>query len=391
MTIFHRPENGFRCMGLALVCGTFWSIACSGQTREGRIPLYPKDVPAKIAFLRAWFLRSQLPCWMVHFLPGGKKLAILGPDGPLIISAGSVGVGRSLGSPPTGWRLKRPQIYGAVSSDGRYLATVILQRPRRAGYGSRQAIAIWDIVKRKPLSLLIPPDTVTSLSVPVFSRDGRILAAGCQIVDRGPQVLIWNVHSGKLLCQLHGSRGSLSGYVPQGLAFLPNHRLVESEGGWLLSWDYQNGHLCFDVQVCHDDVELGPIAVLAKRRQIACGWLGGEPQPTISLCNSNTGLPIRTINVTVPGKQIRFRYMGVWGIQAVENGDALALAVTNPFSSMPGRIVILNIGSCRVVASSRRVVGGCYRLSVAPKGDILASGGFLGVRLWSLQGVVQPK
>jgi WD40 repeat protein len=113
----------------------------------------------------------------------------------------------------------------AFSPDGKTLATT----------NNSQAIRLWDVATGRLLRRLLSADENGFFTVMAFSPDGKTLAAGNY---RRPEVLLWNVDTGK-------PKQTLSGFAPvSALVFSADgKRLAAPSAYGLQIWDLPTGTL----------------------------------------------------------------------------------------------------------------------------------------------------
>ncbi len=270
------------------------------------------------------------------------------------------------------WRGIRFLERGCISRDGRFAAAV-------AQLHGNNCVALWNATSPSWLRLLDTSRNLLPCAV-AFSPSGSQLAVGYNpIPAAGPVCIVWDMRSGKAALTL-SRQETWPGYLPSGIAYLPNHRLAITGGGKLLLADIKGkGHIHL-VPKPKNVVFTGALLASPSRQHFiaAMGTIG--MQPNIAICSGRTGYILRRI-------PIRFAYANLWYItQLVAGGhqhDVVA-ALSSKVDGGVGFFCEMDLKTGRMIWRSPEIIGGCMSIAVSPDGRAAITGGPQGAELWRL-------
>ena len=358
--------------------GSGLAVGLQGKNAHRRTPL------ERLRLRRAWWFQEKCsPCWLAAFSPGNREIYLFAGGGPARVPRGAFQLPKPLTPLPASAGFLSWQLMPVISADRQLFGAIFKNR------GGRRAVAVWSLSKPRGPKILYLPNTVdTTVYALSFSPRNRLLAAGY----RGA-IFIWNRRTGHLkeVLKAGGWRPPLS---PRAIVFLRGNRLAAAVGGWVLCWDYKTGRLLYRAKVATlAGVPLEPensgrnmrgsiesMVSVRHRTVLACGWGVSWPSATITFCDASNGRPIRNIRLFSPQMRGVAKDCSVACMEPV-SGNRLVVGIMHGFKFM-GRVAIVADRSGRILALSRRVVGGCFYVSAARKGPWVLSAGFLGVRLW---------
>ncbi len=343
--------------------------------------------PARLRLVRAWWFHgSCTPCWLAAAGVDSKRIYLFAGKGPVWVPRGKLCLPTQLPAIParaqfSGWRLMP-----FMSADRRFLGAIFSR------FNANRCIAIWNLGKPEPPEMLSVPLAIGStVLAAAFSRGDRLVAAGWRSV-----VFVWNRRNGRLAAVLKAGQWRPP-HRPRAIVFIGGHRLAAAVGGWIFCWNYATGHLVYRARLARwagvppypgnkGRNQRGIITSMVSvkhGRVLACGWLSGWGKPAITFCTASNGRPIRTIFPFPRGSHGADKYYSVACMERIGKGRML-VGVSQIFRLM-SRVAIVADRDGRVLAVSRRVVGGCFYVSATKNARWFTSAGFLGARLWRIR------